>query len=254
MTQRTHTRPRPYVSINMAMTADGKIATANRRESSFGSPRDQRRLYALRALADAVMCGARTVNGANVDLNSGGPAFQRRRLRQGLSRENLRVVVSASARIRPSARLLHERGGPVILLTTRRAPGDRVRRLESQGVHVGRFGETEVDLPAALAWLRSRWGVRHLHVEGGGTLNASLLSRGLVDTLHLTICPLILGGRRAPTIADGAGGGRLSEARPWGRPELRQVGEELFLTLHRTRRRPPARRAARGLRRARPGT
>ena len=56
--------PLPFVLINMAMTADGKIATANRRVSSFGSPRDQDHLLQLRATADAVMAGARTAEEA----------------------------------------------------------------------------------------------------------------------------------------------------------------------------------------------
>ena len=51
----------PFVFVNMAMTADGKIATANRAVHSFGSQRDLAHLYELRATADAVMCGARTV-------------------------------------------------------------------------------------------------------------------------------------------------------------------------------------------------
>ena len=51
----------PFVFINMAVTADGKIATANRAVHSFGSARDLEHLYELRATADAILCGARTV-------------------------------------------------------------------------------------------------------------------------------------------------------------------------------------------------
>jgi riboflavin biosynthesis pyrimidine reductase len=66
----------PFVFINMAMTADGKIATANRAVHSFGSPRDLRHLYELRATADAVMCGARTVEISGSILGSGGEKFR----------------------------------------------------------------------------------------------------------------------------------------------------------------------------------
>ena len=59
---------RPFVLINMAMTADGRIATANRAVSSFGSERDHEHLLELRATADAVMCGARTVESSVVTL------------------------------------------------------------------------------------------------------------------------------------------------------------------------------------------
>ena len=52
--QKKKTSP-PFVLVNMAMTADGKIATANRRIHSFSSSRDLEHLYELRATADAVM-------------------------------------------------------------------------------------------------------------------------------------------------------------------------------------------------------
>ena len=62
----------PFVFVNMAITADGKIATANRAIHSFGSRRDLKHLYELRATADAVMCGARTVEISNTILGNGG--------------------------------------------------------------------------------------------------------------------------------------------------------------------------------------
>src|SRR5208282_6737629 len=65
----------PFVFVNMAMTADGKIATANRAVHSFGSPRDLEHLYELRATADAVMCGARTVEMSKTILGTGGAKF-----------------------------------------------------------------------------------------------------------------------------------------------------------------------------------
>ena len=63
----------PFVLVNMAMTADGKIATANRAVSSFGSARDHEQLLELRATADAVMAGARTVDSAAINLGPGRP-------------------------------------------------------------------------------------------------------------------------------------------------------------------------------------
>ncbi len=65
----------PFVFVNMAMTADGKIATANRTVHSFGSARDLAHLYELRATADAVMCGARTVEVSGTVLGTGGEKY-----------------------------------------------------------------------------------------------------------------------------------------------------------------------------------
>ena len=74
------------MSINMAMSADGKIAPPHRRFVEVGSRRDHANLLALRATADAVMCGARTVDSAPVTLDAGGAAYEQRRLRAGLAR------------------------------------------------------------------------------------------------------------------------------------------------------------------------
>ncbi|MCX6896927.1 MAG: dihydrofolate reductase family protein, partial [Verrucomicrobia bacterium] len=81
----------PFVFVNMAMTADGKIATSNRAASSFGSRRDHDHLLELRATADAVMAGARTVDLNPINLGPGAAKFRRLRLKHGLAEYNLRV-------------------------------------------------------------------------------------------------------------------------------------------------------------------
>ena len=73
----------PFVLVNMAMTADGKIATANRAVSSFASAQDHEQLLKLRATADAVMAGARTVDSAPINLGPGPARFRRARLKRG---------------------------------------------------------------------------------------------------------------------------------------------------------------------------
>ena len=115
--------PLPFVLVNMAMTADGKIATANRVVSSFGSPRDQDHLLQLRATADAVMAGARTVDLNPVNLGPGPAKYRRLRLRRGLAEFNLRVIVSRSGTVNPNAEVFQRRFSPIIVLTTRRATG-----------------------------------------------------------------------------------------------------------------------------------
>src|SRR5512145_3541664 len=94
---------RPWVVVNMAMTADGKIATGNRQVSSFGSARDKQHMLELRSRADAILAGARTVDSSEVTLGPGGARYRRLRVRRGLREYPLRVIASRSASLDPNA-------------------------------------------------------------------------------------------------------------------------------------------------------
>lgn len=221
---------RPFVLINMAMSADGKIASANRAVTTFGSARDLAHLYELRATADAILSGARTIEETGATLGPGGTRYQRRRRRGGLEEFPLRVIASGRASIDPAAPIFHRGTAPIVLLTTTRAPRARLRRLEPRLAGVIARGEEQIDFAAALAALRSEWGVRRLLCEGGGELNDALFRAGLVDELHLTVCPLLIGGRQAPSLADGTGCARLAEAAPFRLHRARRIGDEMFFT------------------------
>ena len=226
----------PFVSINMAMTADGKIATANRAVSSFGSKRDLKHLYELRATADAVMAGARTLDLNEVLLGPGGERFKKMRLKNGLSENSLRLIVSGSGSIDPNAAIFQKRFSPIILLTTERASKAKLHGLLHLINEVLVCGKKEIDFAQALRWLRAQWNVKRLLCEGGGELNSGLFRAGLVDELNLTVCPKIFGGRSAPTIAEGEGIWRLADAAQLELKYLRRVGDELFLVYRAKRR------------------
>ena len=231
--ERWRRRPRPVVSINMAMTADGKIATVNHAISSFGSARDEQRLYELRAQADCVICGARTADRNNIDLGPGAAKYRRQRLAKGLDEYNLRVIVSGSGTLDPAAAVLRERFSPLIILVSAKASKQRIQGLLRTRCQVVVCGRAEVDLQAAVGWLRTTWRVRTLLCEGGGALNDAMFRAGLVDKLHLTVCPFLFGGRSAPTIADGRGVDSLDEAFQLRLTRRKQVGDEIFLSFRR---------------------
>lgn len=228
---RTTNSPRPFVFINMSMTADGKIATANRAITSFGSKRDLAHLYELRATADAVMSGARTIEQSHAKLDPGGLRFQRLRVKQGLAEYNLRIIVSGSGSIDPRAEIFRHHFSPLIILTTERASARRLATLRQLADDIIICGKTEINFPRALRDLRRRWKIKRLLCEGGAELNDSLFRAGVLDELHLTICPQIFGGRTAPTIADGLGVGQLAQAAQFEFTSLRRVGDELFAVL-----------------------
>jgi len=217
----------------MAMTADGKIATANRAVSSFGSRRDQEHLYELRATADAVMAGARTLDLNKVLLGPGGERFKKLRKKNGLNEYSLRVIVSGSASIDPNAAIFRHRFSPIIVLTTARAPKSKRDQLLCLVDEVLICGKSQINFATAFRYLRKKWKVKRLLCEGGGELNAALFKAGLVDELHLTICPKIFGGREAPAIADGEGAAHLADAANLKLTSFRPRGDELFLAYRR---------------------
>lgn len=233
---RTAETERPFVLVNMAMTADGKIATANRAVSSFSSPHDHEHLLQLRATAQAVMAGARTADSSPINLGPGGTKFRRLRARRGLAEYNLRVIVSGSGTLKPEAEVFQHRFSPIIVITSARVSAAKLKRLRAVADEVKVIGAKRVDFRRALRWLRRNYGVERLVCEGGGDLNNAMFRAGLVDEVHLTLCPLIFGGRNAPTIAEGVGFPTLAVAGQYGLLSTKRHGNELFLVYHRAQR------------------
>jgi riboflavin-specific deaminase-like protein len=219
----------PFVFLNVASTADGKLAPRTRHFIPFSSQRDQRLLLELRARADAVMAGARTVDRGPVDLGPGPAEYRRRRLKQGLPEYNLRVVVSGSATLDPTAEIFQRRFSPIIVLVAETADARKVQRLRRVADDVKAFGQHEVDFLQALRWLRKQWHVKRLLCEGGGEINAGLFRYNAVDEVYLTLTPLIFGGKNAPTMVDGEGVSEVDQATRMRLKSLERVGDELFL-------------------------
>jgi len=208
---------------------DGKLAPYTRRFIPFSSRRDQRLLLELRARADAVMSGARTVETGLVDLGPGLARYRRLRQRRGLAEYNLRIVASGSATLNPKSEIFRHRFSPIIVLTCRRARPAMLKRLRAVADEVAVFGDGQIDFRQAFAWLREKWNVRRLLCEGGGEVNGALFAQGLVDEVYLTVVPLVFGGRDAPTVADGKGVAEVAQGVQLKLRSFQRVGDELFL-------------------------
>jgi len=187
----------------------------------------------LRATADAVICGARTVEISQSILGNGGEKFRKRRLKNGLAEYPLRIIVSGSGTIDPKVKIFQKRFSPIIVLTTRRASVEKLRVLATNADKVKICGGTEINFPAAFRWLRAEWNVKRLLCEGGGDLNDALFRTGLVDEINLTICPKIIGGRTAPTISEGSGFPKLAQAEGFRIQSIQRCEGELFTVFSR---------------------
>ncbi|HLF73789.1 MAG TPA: 2,5-diamino-6-(ribosylamino)-4(3H)-pyrimidinone 5'-phosphate reductase [Anaerolineales bacterium] len=195
---------RPFVFINVAMTADGKIDTFERKGAAISSARDKERVDKLRADSDAVMVGGRTLLDEDPKLTVKSEALRAERAGRGLTPNPMKVGVVSEASLKPDAEFLNTGPARIVIFTTHRTSIDRLAFLRSRGVDVYVHDTEKVDLPAALETLKEL-GIRRLMVEGGATLNFELVKLGLVDELSAYIAPLIFGGESAPTMAAGPG-------------------------------------------------
>lgn len=213
-------RNRPYVILSAAMTLDGKIATKTR-DSKISCPADLRRVHKLRANVDAIMVGIGTVLTDNPRLTA--------HFAEG--KNPIRVVVDSMARTPTNARVLaDDKGTPTIIAVTEKAPKERVEALKAAGAKVIVAGsKNHVDLKLLMKRLQER-GVRTLMLEGGGTLNWSMLKEGLVDEIRVAIAPVIVGGKNAITLVEGEGASTVSEGVKLELKRIEQCGEDLVLT------------------------
>jgi 2,5-diamino-6-(ribosylamino)-4(3H)-pyrimidinone 5'-phosphate reductase len=198
------TNDRPFVTLNVAMTADGKTDTVARRGATISSPHDLARVDRLRAESDAVLVGGRTLLGDDPRLTVKSADLRAERRARGLEENPIKVGIVSNADLRDDSRFLTAGPAQVMLFTTQRTSPAQIIRLRERGAQVFVMGERRVDLVRAFHRLRGH-GVKRLLVEGGGTLNAELLRLRLVDEVYLYIAPLIFGGADAPTLADGVG-------------------------------------------------
>src|SRR4030067_453499 len=93
----------PYVHINVAMTADGKIDTFERKGAALSSQRDKERVDGLRAGSDAVLVGGHTLLDEDPKLTVKSEALRAERVRRGLSANPVKVGMVSAANIKPDA-------------------------------------------------------------------------------------------------------------------------------------------------------
>jgi len=192
------------VHINVAMSADGKIDTFERRGAAISSQRDKERVDRLRAEADAVMVGGRTLLGENPKLTVKSADLRADREARGLTPNPVKVGIASVADIQPDSNFLTAGPARIVIFTTPKTSKEKLELLRERGVEIFVHDSARVNLTEALHTLKEL-GIQRLMVEGGATLNFELLRLGLVDELTAYVAPLIFGGESAPTMAAGSG-------------------------------------------------
>jgi 2,5-diamino-6-(ribosylamino)-4(3H)-pyrimidinone 5'-phosphate reductase len=165
-----------WVSLNLALSADGKISSVARRPSGWTSKDDHARLLELRKGADALLVGRGTLEADRMTLKAPGDPW--------------RCVVSRGGGFDPAHPLFHTPGGPVHLLVTEGASP----AIGGSTVHRGSLARFLESMAAS--------GIRRVHCEGGGQLVFALAELDAIDEIHLTWAGhTLFGGREAPTLS-----------------------------------------------------
>ena len=199
---------RPYTFINVAVTADGKIDTFERKGAAISSAWDKTRVYELRAAADGILVGGKTLLEEQPKLTVKSEALREARIQRGLAPNPIKVGVATVADIPPESEFLKIGPARVVIFTTNQSSRDQLASLKNSGAEVFVHNEPRVNLISMMQTLK-KIGVDHLMVEGGGTMNFELMRLGLVDELMMYVAPMIFGGANAPTLADGLGLARI---------------------------------------------
>jgi diaminohydroxyphosphoribosylaminopyrimidine deaminase / 5-amino-6-(5-phosphoribosylamino)uracil reductase len=209
---------RPHVTLKVAATLDGKIATATGDSRWVTGPEARARVHALRDRVDAVLVGAGTARADDPRLTARGPG----------GRDPLRVVLDSRRSLPGKLRLFRQRSKAPTLVAHVGAGG----RPPAPGVEMlrcrGRGGR--VDLPDLLDRLARR-GVTSLLVEGGAQVAGSFLEAGLVDRLLLFLAPRVAGSDGISWAGRG-GPRRMKDALRLGGMEVSRVGEDLLVTAY----------------------
>ncbi|MDZ4735006.1 MAG: bifunctional diaminohydroxyphosphoribosylaminopyrimidine deaminase/5-amino-6-(5-phosphoribosylamino)uracil reductase RibD, partial [Rhodospirillaceae bacterium] len=216
---------RPLVTLKVATSLDGKIATASGESQWITGEPSRARVHMMRAENDAILIGAGTALADDPALTCRLPGMA--------ARSPVRILVDAGRRVPDSVQLFQTaRTTPTILATRADAPG--LKPLEALGVEILPLpadGPNHVDLAALLRALGER-GLTRVMVEGGGGMGAALLRLGLVDRLAWFRAPLLIGGEGIPAIADLAID-RLADAPGFERTGVETIGTDLLETYRR---------------------
>jgi diaminohydroxyphosphoribosylaminopyrimidine deaminase/5-amino-6-(5-phosphoribosylamino)uracil reductase len=184
---------KPMVTLKLAASLDGRIATASGDSKWISGDLSRRLVHELRNRVDAVMVGAETVRADDPQLTC--------RIRGG--RDPLRVIIDGRLSISPTARVCTQQStARTVLVTTEESGGSRKRHeFEQQGTEVLCFpGEQGRVQLAPLLQELGRRGLKHVLIEGGGQIAAAALIEGVVNKVLFFYGPKLLGGEGKPMI------------------------------------------------------
>lgn len=218
-----------FVSLNMACSIDGKIATAQRGPMALGTEADRRKMSELRALNEIVLNGAATFKAYPFPLRVCYKDLILKRIKGGMEPQPISAISSSRLEIPRSTKWELEPNQARWVFCGRAASASTRARLEKSGVQVFQVKKERATAPDILKLLKKEK-IERVLLEGGGEFNASFFEHDLIDKIYLTMTPWLIGGTDAPTIFEGKSLKKLRKFRLTG---IDQQEQEVFLEYSR---------------------
>ena len=211
---------RPHVTLKMAASLDGKVTARDGSSRWISGEASRARVHRMRAEADAIMAGAGTVLHDDPRLTARDPGYG--------GSPKLRVVVDGRGVV-PATHRVFDGEAPTLVATTGRA-NPAVARAWSRAAEVLTFDDLagRVPLDQLLKELGAR-DVQSVLLEGGPTLAADAVTRGLVDRVVVFLAPILIGGTAAPGLLGGEGVPTISEALPLSLRRMERFGDDVMV-------------------------
>lgn len=188
---------RPYVIIVSEVTLDGKLTlyrgASSKELMSLMTKEVYKYLHSIRAEVDGIMVGCETVRTDDPSLT----------VRHVEGKNPIRIIPCSTANV-PYNASIFSKEAQTIIVTTERAPKERVEKIKELGAEVLYAGEELVDFERLLPMLYAR-GIKKLMVEGGASINWEFIRLGFVDELRIIHLPVVVGGENVPTFVGGEG-------------------------------------------------
>lgn len=193
----------PFVSVKMAMTLDGKIATTTKDSKWISSEESRKYVHLLRFENDAIMVGVGTIIRDDPLLT----------IRYGREKEIIRVILDTKLSIPENSKIFSTIDkGKVIVFTGKIKNHEKFERLKRMGIEIIPLEfEERVPLLEVLKHL-NKIGVNSVIAEGGFRLVTSLIEGSLVDRFYIFVSPKLAGGEKAPTFFEGSGFSSISDS------------------------------------------
>lgn len=212
---------KPFIVLKVAMTLDGKIATATGQSKWITNETSRAYGYKLRDIYDGIMVGINTVIEDNPMLTA----------RVGGGKNPIRIVVDSSLKIDINANVVQDKSAKTIIATTDKADKDKILKLQAQDVDVivvDKDKNDKVDIEKLLDILGQQ-NICSILVEGGATLSGSFVAKKLVDKVYFFIAPKIVGGKEAKTPVAGTGILNLQEALALKDIQIEKLEEDILI-------------------------